>query len=282
MENTRYCNLMMVFWQPITNLREYVTSRPPGVTFFFCLLALALSFICLSVYSYTHTLPNPDVVKDWNNLLASIAQYHLCEKSNSSFKPIVPTLSNKEQKTQEEGLLYSTTMDSSVAFLHVQVPLILAPKSNDVSQSILLHASFTSSQLQLEGNETYIVAIDLRANNSNSCLTIRASSHLMAINPVPRACRQTSNSKKTIYTEARKVMAPAQKCYRLQSSYDPTLQLMLTKEDQLLAVWHLGEVAVVLLGICLILCLSVSLTHSPTQRQRWTEQDPHQEPLIDD
>lgn len=269
---------MMVFWQALTNLREYVTNKPPGVTFFFCLLALALSFICLSVYSHTYTLPNPDVVKDWNHLLASIAQYNLCVKNNTSFTQIVPKL-NKEQKTQKESFLHSTTMENFVA-LHVRVPLMLAPKSKDLSQSISLHTSFTSSQLQLEGNETCIVTIDFTANDSNSCLTIRAPSQLLPLSPVPPACPQTANNKETVYTEARKLMAPALKCYSLQSIYDPTLQVMLTKEEQLVAVRHLVEVAVVLLGVCLILCLSVSITYSPIQRHRWTEQDLHQEPLI--
>lgn len=260
---------MMVFWQPITNLREYVTSKPPGVTFFICLLVLALSFICLSVYSNTHTLPNPDVVKDWNHLLTSIAQHQLCE-INGSFTPIVPNLPNKEQ---------NTAMKISVALLHVQVPLILAPKSTDISQSISLRTSLTSSQLQLEGNETYTVTIDFTANDSNSCLTIRAPSDLLS-SPVPPGCPQTTNDKEAVYTEARKVITPAQKCYNLRSTFDPTLQVMLTEEDQHLAVRHLVEVAVVLLGVCLILCLSVSITHSPTQRHRWTQKDLHQEPLI--
>lgn len=56
-------SLIMGFWQPVTNLRDYVSQNPPGVTFFLCLLALAISFICLSSYSYTHTLPNPDTTK---------------------------------------------------------------------------------------------------------------------------------------------------------------------------------------------------------------------------
>lgn len=55
--------LTMGFWQPVTNLRDYVCQNPPAVTFFLCLLTLALSFICLSFYSYTHTLPNPDTAE---------------------------------------------------------------------------------------------------------------------------------------------------------------------------------------------------------------------------
>lgn len=269
---------MMVFWQPLTSLREYVCNKPPGVTFFFCLLTLALSFICLSVYDYTHSLPNPDVVKDWNSLLAAITQYKLCVNNSTSFTQIDPQFSNAEQKTQKDSLPNSTARDSSVV-LHFQVPLMLAPKSKDLLQSISLHTSFTLRQLQLEGNETCTMKIDFLANE-RSCLTLRAQSHLLPVSPVPPPCPQTTNNKEVVYTEPKKLTAPALTCYSLQSVYDPTLRVMLTKEERLVAVRHLVEMAVVLLGICLILCLSVSFIHSPSQQSRWTEQD-LQEPLID-
>lgn len=270
----------MMFWQPITNLREYITNKPPGVTFFFCLLVLALSFFCLSGYSYTHTQPNPDVLKDWNSLLASIAQYDLCERNNTRFTPIVAKLPNVKQETHEESLLNSTTMGYSGSLLYVRVPLVLF--SNDLSQSISLQTSFTSSQLQLEGNETCIVTIDFTANDSNSCLSISAPSHLLPLSQVPPTCLRRANEK-AVYTEPRKLMAPALNCYSLQSKYDPSLEVMLTKEEQLVSVRHLVEVGVVLLGVCLILCMSVSITHSTVQRHRWIEQDHHhQEPLIDE
>lgn len=256
-------------WQPITNLKEYVSNKPPGVTFFFCLLALALSFICLSVYSQTHTLPNPDVVKDWNHLLTSIAQYHLCETNNTSFKPLLPKFPSKVQKTMED----------SGTLLQVQVPLLLNSKSNHISQSISLHSNFTSSQLQLEGNETYTVTMDFITNETYSCLTLRAPSDLTSISPAPPACPQMANNKEAVYVEVSTEMTTEVKCYRLMSTYDPTLQVMLTKEDQIIAERHLMEVAVALLGICLILCLSVSLTHFQSQHHRLTEQD-LQEPLI--
>lgn len=259
----------MVIWQPVTNLREYVSNKPPGVTFFFCLLALALSFICLSVYSRTHILPNPDVTQDWNHLLTSIAQHHLCEKNNTIFKPVIPKFPNKELNTTED----------SVRFLQVQVPLLLVPKSNDISQSISLHTTFTSSQLHLEGNETYSVMLDFITNESKPCLTLTATSPLPSISPVPPACPQMTNDKKDVFTEARKAMTAGSKCYSLTFIYDPTLQVMLTKEDEVVAARHLMEVAVALLGVCLILCLSVGLTQYPSQHHRLTEQD-LQEPLI--
>lgn len=53
----------MDLWQPMINLRDSFYENPPKATFFMCLLILAVSFICLSSYSYTHTLPNPDTSK---------------------------------------------------------------------------------------------------------------------------------------------------------------------------------------------------------------------------
>lgn len=71
--------LMMGFWQPVTNLRDYVSQNPPVVTFFLCLLTLAVSFMCLSSYSYTHQLPNPDTTKvgTFNQAGGVIMCYHV-------------------------------------------------------------------------------------------------------------------------------------------------------------------------------------------------------------
>ncbi|KAJ0019371.1 hypothetical protein NQD34_006940 [Periophthalmus magnuspinnatus] len=268
---------MMILWQPITNLRNYVANKPPGVTFFLCLISLAVSFLFLGVYSYNHILPNPDVVKDWNHLLSYIAQYHLCETNSTGFTQLIST-SNKEPKVQKEDLTYSTTVAVSVEPIHARVPLILSSKGS--SQSISLHTSFSASQLKLEGNQTFSVTIDFTANESYACLSIREPSYLLSINPQPPACRENVINQQAIYTEAKKVMAPAQKCFSFQAIHDPTLQVMLTKEDQLVAIRHLLEVALVLLGVCLILCLSVSLTQTQNPHPRWKEQDLHHEPLI--
>ncbi|KAK7934078.1 hypothetical protein WMY93_004974 [Mugilogobius chulae] len=204
----------MVLWKLITNLKDYVANKPPGVTFFLCLLTLAISFMFLSFYSYGHILPNPDMVKDWNHLLSSIAQYHLCEENR---------------------------------------------------------------------DDTFNATIDFAAKESYACLTIKAPSHQLSImSPLPPACPQNVINKQVpvIYTEAKKMMTVEEKCYSLEAIYDPTLQVMLTKEDQLVAVWHLLEVALLLLGVCLIFCLSVSLTHSPNPNSPRKEQLLHLEPLV--
>lgn len=63
-------SVIMDVWQTMMTLRDGVYSNPPKTTFFLCLLILALSFLCLSSYSYTHTLPNPDIKKVWTTLRA--------------------------------------------------------------------------------------------------------------------------------------------------------------------------------------------------------------------
>uniref|UniRef100_A0AAV2MRD7 RRM domain-containing protein n=1 Tax=Knipowitschia caucasica TaxID=637954 RepID=A0AAV2MRD7_KNICA len=182
---------------PKTNLRDYVANKPPGVTFFLCLLILVISFTFLSFYSSNHTLPNPDVVQDWNRLLSTIAEYHF----------------------------------------------------------------FSASQLHLEGNKTFSLTLDFSANENSACLTVKWP-YVLSVSPMPPACPENVVHKKVVYTKAKKVIASTQKCHRLQAIYDPTLQVMLTKEDQIAASRHLLEVAVVLLGVCLILFLFGSLTHS--------------------
>ena len=53
----------MGFWQPVSTLKDFITQNPPVVTFFICLLSLALSFIGFSLYGQTHTLANPDIAQ---------------------------------------------------------------------------------------------------------------------------------------------------------------------------------------------------------------------------
>lgn len=237
----------------MTNLREYVTHNPPGVTFFLCLLALALSFICLSSYSYTHSLPNPDTVKDWNHLLSSLSQYHLCVKNNTGSTQLVPTVPSSEKQN-----------------LYLQVPLIVTSNSDSSPRKdISLHTRFTASELQLDGNDNFTVTIDfMEENDSFVCLTINASTQLLSISPLPPTCSRSGKNIQAVHCQTSKELTTSQTCYSLQSRNDPAFRVMLTKQDQLVAVQHLLEVSVVLLGVCLILCISVSLTYS-VRRHHW-------------
>ncbi|XP_029999846.1 transmembrane protein 248 isoform X2 [Sphaeramia orbicularis] len=276
---------MMGFWQPLTNLRGCISQNPPWVTFFLCLLALAVSFIGLACYSYSHTLPNPDSVKDWNHLLSSLSQYQLCTKANESSPELVyPVPSALEQDVNREASPNSTETPSSVAQLHLKVPLTVTTNTDSSSlKDLCLHTSLKASQLNLGDNEILNVTVKfLSENDSHACLTISAPAHLLPMSLLPPVCPASVKNISAIHVDAGEQLTSASHtCYSLHSKNDPTLRVMLTKEDQRVAVQHLIEVSVFLLGVCLIICLVGSLTTSLTRRYQWNGLDLQNEPLID-
>ncbi|XP_040897320.1 transmembrane protein 248 [Toxotes jaculatrix] len=280
-------SLKMGFWHPVSNLRDYVAQNPPGVTFFLCLLSLAISFICLSSYSYTHTLPNPDTEKDWNHLLSSLSEFQLCMKANANSSDLVspvPSPLMEQEKDREISVNTTRTSSSSVTHLHLKVPLTVSASSASGSVTDLgLHTTLTASQLDLGGNETINVTLEfLSGNSTHTCLTISAPTHLLPMRLLPPECPATDKNTSSIHVEARNQLPTAsQTCYSLHSKNDPTLTVMLTQEEQSVAVRHLLEVSVFLLGVCLILCLTASLTHSLTRRYHWNGLDLQNDPLID-
>nr|ACQ58692.1 Transmembrane protein LOC124446 [Anoplopoma fimbria] len=255
-------SLMMGFWQPVTNLRDYVSQNPPGVTFFLCLLALAVSFICLSSYTYTHTLlPNPDTAEDWNQLLSSLSQFQLCVKSNTSSSelalPAPPDLLDRDTSV-------NSTKTPSLITLRVKVPLSVTTNSNSGSLIDLgLLTAMRASQLQLGGNEIVNVTLEfLSGNDTYTCPTISAPAHLLPMSLVPPECPVFEKNISPIHVEAgNRLPTASQTCYRLHSTNDPTLTVMLTQEEQSVAVRHLLQASVCLLGVCFILCVATSMTH---------------------
>lgn len=268
----------MGFWQPMTNLRDYVYQNPPGVTFFLCLLTLAVSFICLGSYSHTHTLPNPDTAKDWNRLLSFLSQYQLCVKANaSSSEPVSPVPS-----PLMEGDSSVNSTKSPAAILHLKVPLVVTANSNSGSvKDLSLHTSLRASQLRLGGKEIVNVTLEnLSANET--CLTISAPTHLLPMSLLPPECPASERNFSPIQVEvSSQPPAETQTCYSLHYKNDPALTVMLTQEEQGVAVRHLLDASVCLLGICLILCLAASMTHSLVRRYHWNGLDLQNEPLIE-
>ncbi|XP_057687679.1 transmembrane protein 248-like isoform X1 [Corythoichthys intestinalis] len=278
--DSRY-GLMMASWQPVSNIKDFMSQNPPAVTFFLCLLTLAISFICLGSYSINHTLPNPDTTKDWNHLLSTLAHFHLCARKNwSSDVPVSrgpPSLT--EQGT--DGTI-SPDLTSHTTTLHLAVPLAITT-NHDLPKNVDLFTTFTASQLHLEGNE--IVNVDIHSvNDTYSCLTIRAPIALFPMSRLPPVCHAPGNNRSLVHVEATDPQLPAsQACYSLVFRNDPTLTVMLTKEEQWVAVRHLIEVSVCLIGVCLILCLAASLTHSMIQNyhRKGLDLQNVNEPLLD-
>ncbi|XP_076006971.1 transmembrane protein 248 [Genypterus blacodes] len=267
----------MGFWQPVTNLRDYVSQNPPGTTFFLCLLTLAVSFICLSSYSYTHTLPNPDIAKDWNQLLSSLSRFHLCQKANMStdelLSPVPAALMEEEMDTGSS--LHSTKSLLLDSHLLLKVPLtVTTSSSRDSLKSFGLHTTLISSQLGLGGNDSVTMTLHfLTGNVTYTCLTISAPTHLLPQSIQPPECPASDENISPVHVEVSEQQSSgSHACYSLHAQHDPTLTVMLTQEEQYVAVRHLLEVSVCLLGVCLMLFVTISLTPSLMRR-------PHDEGL---
>lgn len=273
-------------WQPVTNLRDYVSHNPPVCTFFLGLLTLAMSLICLGFYSHTHTLPNPDTAKDWNSLLSSLSQFQLCEKANESSPELessVPSPPRKQEKDQKTSVPM-TEEPSSLSVLHVMVPLSVTMRlPNDSPKDLHLYTTLRASLLNIGGQENVSLALEVLAGNStHTCLTISAPTNILPMDLLPPECPASVKNTSQIHTEASKQLrTESQACYSLHFKKDPSLTVMLTQEQQNLSEHHLFEVGVCLLVICMLLCLTVSLTHSLTRRQEWKGVDLQNEPLIE-
>ncbi|XP_037536379.1 transmembrane protein 248 [Nematolebias whitei] len=275
---------MMSFWQPVSNLREYVSHKPPGATFFLCLFILAISFVYLSSYIYIHRLPNPDIAKDWNIVLSSLTQFPLCEIINassseqgSSLPP--PLMEQEESKTTSVN---STKSPASVIVLRFHVPLTVTTSPHGGSlKNISLRSNVTASQLRLGDKEIINFTLQI-SDNINNCLTISIPTNLQPTTPLPPICPASEINISTTPVEVNnQVVTTSQVCYRLHFKNDPTLTVNLTLKEKSVSVRHLVEVSVLLLSVCLLLCLAASLTKSNTRHKYQSELDLQNEPLIE-
>lgn len=192
---------MMGVWQPMTNLRDYVSQNPPWVTFFLCLLSLAVSFTCLSSYTFTNTLPNPDTAtvrtrspcaketwlhlvlmcklymlffpQDWNRLLSSLSQFQLCVKANaSSSEPVSPVPS----PLMDRDTSVDSTGTPSVTSLRLKVPLTVTTTSNSGPlKDLCLHTTMRAKQLNLGG--LFCSEMDLLWDSVSKSVCIMTNSH---------------------------------------------------------------------------------------------------------
>ncbi|XP_038145927.1 transmembrane protein 248 [Cyprinodon tularosa] len=272
-------------WQRGSSLKEYASHNPPVATFFLCLLTLAFSFIVISSYSYSHTLPNPDIAKDWNILLSSLSQFHLCEKENMgspfhiSFKPPLQTKEENDLKTS----LNITQHPSSVTVLHLRVPLTVIPSSSATLEDISLFTTFTASQLNLGDKELVNLTLEIISeDNKHVCLTISAPTNILPMILLPPRCSSLETNISGIPVEVtNELPAVSKTCYSLHFKKDPALTVMLTLEEQSVAVQHLVEVSVCLVGVCLFLCLAASLKNNVAHREYLQAPDSQNEPLIE-
>ncbi|XP_014026194.2 transmembrane protein 248 isoform X1 [Salmo salar] len=280
---------VMGSWQPVANLRDYVSQHPPGVTFFLCVLTLALTFLSLGSYTHTHRLPNPDT-QDWNQFLSSLANLQLCARANGTAMETVSSPPFAKEEVCGTVLLNSTQSPPSITQLSLWVPLAVMDSSDIQSLSDLcLHGTLLASQLGLTGNEAVNVTLMFSSpsvgGNSHACLSVSAPTHILPPALLPPMCPANEGTSSPVRAIAMEISSQkpsaSQSCYSLQYTPDPTLTAMLTQEELGLASRHLIQVSVCLLGVCVLLCFSASLTHSHVRRYHSNGLELQREPLID-
>ncbi|CAB1319895.1 unnamed protein product, partial [Coregonus sp. 'balchen'] len=225
--------------QPVANLRDYVSQHPPGVTFFLCVLTLALTFLSIGA----------------NGTAMETVSY--------------PPFGKEE--VGGTALLNSTQSPPSITQLSLWVPLAVMDSSDSQSLSDLcLHATLLASQLGLTGNEAVNVTLMFSSpslgGNSHACLHVSAPTHILPPTLLPPVCPTNEGTSSPVRAIAMEISSQkpsaSQSCYSLQYTPDPTLTAMLTQKELGLAGRHLIQVSVCLLGVCVMLCFSASLTHS--------------------
>lgn len=258
-------------WHPLSNLKEYISHNPPVATFFLCLLTLAVSFISLSSYSSTYTVPNPDTTKDWNHLLSSLSHFHLCANADSNSSEF----DSKSHFLHTNRLASNESTNSSVTNLRVRVPLDVTASSVSGSlKGLGLQTTLKAKQLHLGDDQVIQLTVELISGSENiqTCLSISAPKHLLPMNVSPPECPLSKENITYIFVEADKKEPDAsQTCYILSSRNDPSLAIMLTQEERSLAARHMLEFSMGLLGLCFALCLVASLSNSLLRHKNWNE-----------
>ncbi|XP_024130625.1 uncharacterized protein LOC112148071 [Oryzias melastigma] len=205
-----------------------------------------------------------EIIFCYYSLYRTGSQLYLCVKTNSSSfldRSSFP-LALEQKKNQA-----STSNGFSVTLENLRVPLAI---TTSLTSNQLKEFSFSTvisaRQLHLGDEETANLTMQITSGvNKSTCLTISAPAHLLPTSlPPPQCLTSEKNITTTFVVASNQLPKASQTCFSLHSKDDPTLVTMLTKEEQRVAVRHLLEVSVCLLGVCLILCVAASLINSNT------------------
>ncbi|KAH0626403.1 hypothetical protein JD844_001364 [Phrynosoma platyrhinos] len=248
--------LIMVICSLLGSLRVCLERHPPLVTFFFCLLSLAVASIGFSAYIQSHEVQNPDVKEDWNSLLQSLAQLMFC----------VP---NKTQENASPSPPSTTIADS-----HTTVSVIVGltfdlHNGTDPPNGTHLSLTVSGTKLGLRGPDAkepiHVLAVIMNSDSRESCLSIIAPSSLLPKTRQPLTC---------VIEERDMHLQEPGICYQSQYQTNPALSSML---DQVKRMWERADRAlcsqrllmtgVFLLCLCAMLCCAASLCY-PVPREK--------------
>lgn len=238
----------MVICSLLVSLRVCLERHPPLVTFFFCLLSLAVAFGSFAAYLQLHDVPNPDVKEDWNSLLRSLAHLMFC----------IPN------KTHED----TSISPSSAAEFHTTVSVLVGlsfelQNGTDPPNGTHLALTVTGKELGLKGPDTQEpIRLEIAIINSlsrESCLSIIAPSSLLPKTRQPPKCVIREQS-----------MHPEEPglCYQSHYQADPALSSMLDQADRALCRQRLLLTTAFLLCLCAMLCCMAGLCYPAPRDKR--------------
>ncbi|XP_062858880.1 transmembrane protein 248 [Trichomycterus rosablanca] len=281
----------MAKWQPITNLRNTIQHHPPVVVFFLCLLVLSVTLISVGLYSQNHEMKNPDINMDWNQMLKSFSSLKFCtqfndtELLNGKQDIISPPLldhghefiTNTSQKTTEvisvfmlAPLLcvgdYPTYNSISSTLLGSQLGLKGAAGKQTLNISLFLDQQTQKTSTDSESAQKMPTDAKTKHQSMISCLKITAPRYILPQTPSPPECpayeklEKDASSARAVAIESNKPSSKNAPCLSLEFTSDPKLTVLLTQEEKGLARHHLILVSIVLLTLCILICLSGSLT----------------------
>ncbi|XP_015275010.1 PREDICTED: insulin-like growth factor-binding protein 3 receptor [Gekko japonicus] len=220
----------MVICSLLVSLRICLERHPPLVTFFFCLLSLAVAFGSFAAYLQSHDVPNPDV-----------------------------------KETHEDT---STPPPSAAAEFHTTVSVLVGltfelQNGTDPPNGTHLALTVTGRELGLKGPDTqepiHLVIAIMNSLSHESCLSIIAPSSLLPKTRKPPEC---------VMRERRVHPEEPGLCYQSHYQDDPALSSMLDQADRALCSQRLLLTTAFLLCLCAMLCCVAGVCYPAPRDKR--------------
>nr|XP_056719081.1 insulin-like growth factor-binding protein 3 receptor [Euleptes europaea] len=239
----------MVICPLLVSLRVCLERHPPLVTFFFCLLSLAVAFGSFAAYIQSHEVPNPDVKEDWNSLLTSLAHLMFC----------IPNKTHKDT---------SPSSPSTAAESHTTVSVLVGltfelQNGTDPPNGTHLALTVTGKELGLKGPDAqepvHLVIAITNPLAHESCLSIIAPSSLLPKTRQPPKC---------VMGERGTHPEEPGLCYRSHYQANPALSGMLDQVDRALCSQRLLLTSAFLLCLCAMMCCMAGLCYPAPRDKR--------------
>ncbi|XP_033025361.1 insulin-like growth factor-binding protein 3 receptor [Lacerta agilis] len=242
--------LTMVICSLLGSLRVCLERHPPLVTFFFCLLSLAVAFVGFAAYIQSHDVQNPDVKEDWNSLLKSLAHLMFCIPNKTQESALTPSPSTTTAETPTAvSVMVGLTFD-----LHY---------GTDPPNGTRLGLTVTGEKLGLKGPDAqesiHFLTIITNSVSHVNCLSITAPSSLLPKTRQPPKC---------VIEEWDMHQEETGICYQPHYQTNPALSSMLDQADRALCSQRLLMTSAFLLCLCAILCCAAGLCY-PNPRDKW-------------